>query len=82
MTTLSDLPASDPSIARVLGHLWIGDVKITLDTVLNPTMIQSKIKMLETAYICNSCEAASVAETIEDLKKILSYLNKCLHKKS
>ena len=74
MTTLSDLPASDPSVARILKHLWIGDVKISPDTVLVPLMIQSRIKILETANVCNSWEAASVAETIEDLKKIMSYL--------
>jgi hypothetical protein len=74
MTTLVDLPASDPSVARILESLWIGDVKISPDTVLVPLMIQTKIKMLETADVYNSAEAASVNRLIEDLKKILSYL--------
>jgi len=72
--TLKDLPATDPSVARVLDELWIGDVRITPDTVLDRAMIQSKIKMLETADVCNSMEAFSVAKSIHDLKKILEYL--------
>jgi hypothetical protein len=74
MVTLKDLPATDPSVARVLADLWIADTRITPDTVLDRVMIQSKIKMLETADVCNSMEAFSVTKSIEDLKKILSYL--------
>jgi hypothetical protein len=30
----------------MLGSMWIGDVKIDSNTVLDPEMIKSKIKML------------------------------------
>lgn len=74
MTTLNDLPLTDPSIFRLIGSLWIGDVKIRVDTVLDKKMIRDKIKMFETADICNSCEAASVAQAIKDLEQLLTYL--------
>jgi hypothetical protein len=74
MVTISDLPVTDPSVQRVLYSLWIGDVKITPSTVLDPVVIRKQIAMLETANVCNSCEAASVSQSIQDLKKILSYM--------
>jgi hypothetical protein len=74
MTTLGDLPVTDPSIFRLLGSLWIGDVKIKPDTVLDKKMIRDKIKMFETADICNSAESASVAQAIKDLEQLLTYL--------
>lgn len=74
MTTLNDLPKSDPVIIRLLGSLWIGDVKIRNDTVLDKKMIRDKIKMFETADICNSAESASVAQAIKDLEQLLTYL--------
>ncbi len=72
--TISDLPITDPSVARVFHSLWLGSVKISLDTVLDPVVIRKQIKMFETADVCNSCEAAYVSQSIEDLTKILSYL--------
>ena len=74
MTTISDLPVTDSSVARILGSLWIGDVKIKPDTVLDKKMIRDKIKMFETADICNSSESASVAQAIKDLEQLLTYL--------
>jgi hypothetical protein len=74
MTTLKDLPTSDPVIIRLLGSLWIGDVKIKPDTVLDKHMIRDKIKMFETADMCNSWEAASVSQAIKDLEQLLTYL--------
>ena len=74
MTTLNDLPVTDPSVRRLLESLWIGDVKIRVDTVLDRTMIQNKIGMLETADICNAWESATVTEAICDLKQLLTYL--------
>ena len=74
MTTLKDLPTSDPVIIRLLGSLWIGDVKIKPDTVLDKHMIRDKIKMFETADICNTAESASVALSIKDLEQLLTYL--------
>ena len=72
--TISDLPITDPSVARVFDSMWLGSLKISLTTVLDPVVIQKQIKMFETADICNSCEAASGSQTIIDLTKILSYL--------
>ena len=74
MTTLNDLPLTDPSISRLVGSLWIGGVKIRIDTVLDKTMIQNKIRMLETSDICNAWESATVTEAICDLKQLLTYL--------
>jgi hypothetical protein len=74
MKTISDLPATDPSVQRVLNSLWIGHIKIKPDTVLDPVIIKKQIAMFETADVCNSWEAASVSQSIEDLKQILSYL--------
>ena len=74
MTTISDLPASDPSVQRVLYSLWIGNIKIKPDTVLDPVIIRKQIAMFETSDVCNSWEAASVSQSIEDLERILSYL--------
>jgi hypothetical protein len=74
MTTLNDLPLTDPTIFRLLGSLWIGDVKIKPDTVLDKMMIRDKIKMFETADICNSAESASVSLAINDLEQLLTYL--------
>ena len=74
MTTLNDLPLTDPTIFRLLGSLWIGDVKIKPDTVLDKTVIQNKIRMLETADICNAWESATVTQSISDLKQLLTYL--------
>ncbi len=74
MTTISDLPITDPSVARVFHSMWLGAIKINPDTVLDPVVIKKQIAIFETADVCNSCEAVSVAQSIEDLKKILSYL--------
>jgi hypothetical protein len=75
MTTISDLPKTDPSVARILGTMWLGDLMIKPDTVLDPNVIKRQIKMFETADVCNSAEAASVTQSIEDLRQILSYLS-------
>ena len=72
--TISDLPITDPSVARVFDSMWLGSLKISLTTVLDPVVIQKQIKMFETANVCNSWEAEAVSQSIEDLKKILSYL--------
>jgi hypothetical protein len=74
MTTINDLPMTDPSVARIFRSLWLGDLKIKPDTVLDSNVIKRQITMFETADVCNSCEAASVAQSIEDLRQILSYL--------
>jgi hypothetical protein len=74
MKTISDLPITDPSVSRVFHSMWLGAVKIKPDTVLDPSVIRRQIAIFETADITNSCEAVSVAQSIEDLKKILSYL--------
>jgi hypothetical protein len=74
MVTISDLPESDPSVERVLQTMWLGAVRITRDTVLDQKVIQKQIDMFSTAEVSNTCEAASVAETLRDLKKILSYI--------
>jgi hypothetical protein len=49
-------------------------VKIKPDTVLDKKMILNKIKMFETADMCNSWEAASVSQAIKDLEQLLTYL--------
>jgi len=74
MKTIRDLPVTDPCVVRMLGSMWIGDVKIDSNTVLDPEMIKSKIKMLEEAPVDNHFEAASVACSILDLRQILRYL--------
>jgi len=74
MVTLGDLPVTDPSVRRILESLWIGDMKIRVDTVLDKTVIQNKIRMLETADICNAWESATVTQSISDLKQLLTYL--------
>jgi hypothetical protein len=74
MVTISDLPVDDPVVARVLQSMWLGAVKIKPDTVLNADMINKQITMFKTADVSNSWEAESVARTIQDLKRILTYL--------
>lgn len=75
MTTLNDLPVTDPSVRRILESLWIGDVKIKPDIVLDQQMIKNKITMLETSDICNAWEAESVTQSIRDLEQLLTYLS-------
>ena len=70
MSSLNNLPINEIT-NKFRNSLWLGNKKITLDTIITKEMINSEIISFKSFQPCNSMEASSINTSIYYLNLLL-----------